>query len=173
MVARFDRKRGYATLRGPHDSIPKIPKELQKAPEKLASRFFQLASGHAMIAPLKEKLRWIRSNICWWCGSGRQTREHLFKERLTWKKDTRELWEEVGEATVMEKETIGRNRYKGRKGFYVGRQGGGHNAALGPGSTPIRVLMSDEKCIPAVLRFLDKTGCGKLKEGVVLTRQTL
>ena len=84
MVARFDRKRGYATPRAPHDSIPKIPKELQKAPEKLASRFFQLASGHAMIAPfLKEKLGWIRSNICWWCESGRQTREHLFKERLT------------------------------------------------------------------------------------------
>ena len=40
-----------------------------------------------------------------------------------------------------------------------------------PGNAPIRVLMSDKRCIPAVLRFLGKTGCGKLKEGVALTGQ--
>ena len=126
-----------------------------------------------MIAPfLKEKFGWIGSDVCWWCGSGRQTREHLFKECLAWKKEIRELWEEVGEATVIGREMIRKNRYKGKKGFYVGRQESGHIAARRPGNTPIGVLMPDERCIPAVLRFLDKTGCGKLKEGAMLTRQT-
>ena len=79
------------------------PRELQRAPTELASRFFQLASGHAMIAPfLKEKFGWIRSDVCWWCESGRQTREHLFKECLAWKEEIRELWKEMGEATVTE-----------------------------------------------------------------------
>ena len=79
IIARLDKDRGYATLRRPREGIPRIPKDLQRAPKELASRFFQLASGHAMIASfLKEKFGWIKSGICWWCGTGRQTREHLF-----------------------------------------------------------------------------------------------
>ena len=54
----------------------------------------------------------------------------------------------------------------------MGGLGNEHTGARGPRNTPIRVLMSDERCIPAVLRFLDRTDCGKLKEGVVLARQT-
>ena len=125
-----------------------------------------------MIAPfLKEKFGWIDSDICWWCGTRRQTREHLFKECLAWRKEIRELWEEVGEAIATGSGKI-RNRYKGRKGFYLNRREGENVAARGPGDTSIGVLMSDEECIPAVLRFLGRTGCGKLKEGVVLTRRT-
>ena len=37
------------------------------------------------------------SDLCWWCGSARQTREHLFKECITWKEEIRELWKEIGE----------------------------------------------------------------------------
>ena len=51
IAARLNRERGYATLRRPQERIPKIPRGLQRAPKELASRFFQLASGHAMIAP--------------------------------------------------------------------------------------------------------------------------
>ena len=50
MAASLNRVRGYVTLRKPKGGIPKIPKDLQRAPKELASRFFQLASGHAMIA---------------------------------------------------------------------------------------------------------------------------
>ena len=51
--------------------VQKIPEELRRAPKEFASRYFQLASGHAMIAPLmKEKFGWIESDLCW-CGSGR------------------------------------------------------------------------------------------------------
>ena len=124
------------------------------------------------MAPLKEKFGWIGIDICWWCGTGRQTREHLFKECLAWKEEIRKLWEEIGEATATGRETAGKSKYKGRKGFYLGRQGNGFVAARRPGNTPIRVLMSDERCIPAVLSFLGRTGCGKLKEGVILARRT-
>ena len=138
MVAMLNKTRGYATLRKPHDSIPRIPEELRRAPKELASRYFQLASGHAMIAPfLKEKFGWIGSDVCWWCGSGRQTREHLFKECLAWKKEIKELWEEIREATDTGKELGGgEDMFKGRKGFYLGRQEGRCNPARRPGNAP-------------------------------------
>ena len=52
------RSRGKRPYRIPkRGEIPRIPKELQRVPKELASPFFQLSSGHAMIAPfLKEKL---------------------------------------------------------------------------------------------------------------------
>ena len=78
----------------------------------------------------------------------------------------------MGEATAIGREVKGRNRYKSRKGFYLGMQEGGMGAVRRPGNTPIRVLMADERCIPAVLTFLGSTGCGRLKEGVILSKRT-
>ena len=128
MIARLNSRRGYTTVRKPRDRIPGIPLELQEVPKELASRFFQLASGHAMIAPfLREKLGWIDSDVCWWCSSGRQTREHLFRECSAWAKGVRELWEEVGRVSGTCKEN--RSRHRGRKGFYLGRQEGGGTAS--------------------------------------------
>ena len=66
--------------------------ELRQAPKETASRFFQLASGHAMITPfLKDRFGWVDPALCWWCGTGRQAREHLFKECVTWKCEIRKL----------------------------------------------------------------------------------
>ena len=48
LVAQLSRERGYVTFRRTKEDIPRIPKALQRAPKRLASRFFQLASGHAM-----------------------------------------------------------------------------------------------------------------------------
>ena len=46
--------------------VPGIPRALRRAGKGLTSRFFQLASGHAMIAPfLKEKFGWVDSDSCW------------------------------------------------------------------------------------------------------------
>lgn len=155
MVASLNRGRGYVNLQRPKGRIPKIPGDLQRAPKELASRFFQLASGHAMIAPfLREKFGWIDSDMCWWCGSGRQSREHLFKKCRTWKEEIRRLWKEVGEATASEYKGSRRTGYKGRKGFYIGWQGGNCGAGRRPGNTPISMLMADERCIPAILSFL-------------------
>ena len=63
---------------------PRIRDDLRRAPKRIAARFFLLASDHAIAAPfLRERFGWISSDICWRCGSGRQTREHLFKECIT------------------------------------------------------------------------------------------
>ena len=60
----------------------------------MATRFFQLFSGHAMIAPfLKERWGFVNTDACWWCDKGRQSREHLFKECTAWTKEIRELWQ--------------------------------------------------------------------------------
>lgn len=99
LITQLDKKRGYVTLRKTRENIPKIPRALRTAPKRPASTFFQLASGHAMIAPfLKEKFGWIESDTCWWCMTARQTREHLFKECPAWKEEIEELWKEAGEA---------------------------------------------------------------------------
>ena len=174
MITDLNRKRGHVTLRRKGNTIPKIPEALRKAPKALASRFFRLASGHAMTAPfLKEKFGWIDSDVCWWCTGRRQTREHLFKECPAWKQGIRRLWKEVGEATREEaggdRGSLPRNRqYRGRKGFGIGIRTGHTYRARGPGNTSVGALLGDERCIPAVLSFLAETKCGLVKEGVVL-----
>ena len=60
---------------------PRIRTALRRTGKGVASRYFQLLSGHAMIAPfLKDKWGWTDSDACWWCDGGRQSRDHLFKE---------------------------------------------------------------------------------------------
>lgn len=82
--------RGRRTFKIPTEgSRPRILPGLDRAPKELASRFFQLSSGHAMISPfLREKFGWVSSELCWWCGSARQTREHLSKECVTWRQES-------------------------------------------------------------------------------------
>ena len=57
-------------------------KLLQRAPKNIASRYYQLLSGHAAIGTcLKDKIRKTDDDQCSWCLSGkRQTRHHLFTE---------------------------------------------------------------------------------------------
>lgn len=61
------RSQGSRSYRVPAEGeVPRIPAELRKTPKELAPHFFQLASGHAMIAPFnREKFGWIESNLCW------------------------------------------------------------------------------------------------------------
>ena len=146
--------------------VPRIPRALRGARKEVASRFFQLASGHAMIAPfLKEKYGWVESDQCWWCGCGRQSREHLFKECRTWKKEIRELWKEVGkisgEGTGKSGKASPRRR---RKGFGFRS----HEYNVGPGNCPVRKLLSEPLFMEAVLVFLEKTDVGKVKKGVIM-----
>ena len=55
---------------------------LRHTPKHIAVRYYQLLSGHAAIGTyLKDKIRKIDSDNCWWCGGGkRQARHHLFTE---------------------------------------------------------------------------------------------
>ena len=92
------------------EAKPRIRGPLRKIGKGVASRFFQLLSGHAMIAPfLKEKWGWTDSDKCWWCDGRRQSRDHLFKECSMWKKEIAELWKEIGRISGKrrKKETTG------------------------------------------------------------------
>jgi len=56
-----------------------------KAPKRIATRFYQLKTGHALTAT---HLKWIKlreGDQCWWCCRSRQTREHLFKHCNRWR----------------------------------------------------------------------------------------
>ena len=122
-----------------------------------------------MIAPfLKEKFGWVNSDTCWWCVKGKQTREHLFKECSAWKQEIRKLWKEVEEATGDQEGRLKGGIYKGKKGFRLGVQGQDRRGGRSPGNTSIRSLMADERCIPAVISFLESTKCGKVKEGIIV-----
>ena len=82
---------------------------------------------------------------------GRQTRGHLFRECVAWKKEIRELWKRVGE--VSDK----------------GRRSGLLKIMRRPGNTPIKSLLPEERFIGPVLDLLKSTGVGMIKEGVVLS----
>ena len=160
------RSRGRRPFRIPgRGEVPKIPRGLQRVPKELASRFFQLSSGHAMIAPfLREKFGWTESDSCWWCSGGRQSRKHLFKECRTWKEEIRTLWKEVGDASGISGRGELGSVYKGRKGFCFGIE----REQTHPGNCTVGRLMADPRFTVAVLKFLADTGVGKIKKGVVI-----
>ena len=169
IVRGGSRRRPYVVPR--EGTVPKIPTTLGLARRELAVRFFQLESGHAMTAPfLKEKFGWVSSDQCWWCGSGRQSREHLFKECRTWKEEIRKLWKELGEISMANKEIkdgkSGRQRSgkRRRKGFgFVS-----HEQRVRPGNCTIGRLMSDQRFTEAILSFLEGTQVGLIKKGVIV-----
>ena len=117
-----------------------------------------------MIAPfLKEKFGWVESVTCWWCSSGRQSREHLFKECRAWREEIRLLWETVGDISGKHKDRPG-GIYKGRKGLVLGSSKG----RTSPGNRSVGRLFGDPRLTEAVLKLLADTGVGKIKKGVVV-----
>ena len=152
-------------------TVPRIPPALGLARRDLAVRFFQLASGHAMLAPfLKEKFGWISSDQCWWCGSGRQSREHLFKECHSWKREIKKLWKEVGEISVADRDTKDGEARRQRKGKRRKKGFGflSHEQRVRPGNCTVGRLMSDPRFIEAILSFLGNTQVGLIKKGVIV-----
>ena len=141
---------------------PSIRPALRKVTKGVASRFFQLLSGHSMSAPfLKDRWGWSDTDECWWCNKNRQSREYLFKECTRWKKEIKELWKEVGEASG--KRGGHATDFKSRKGFgYRVKE-----AKARPSNTPIRELLSDDRYTEAVLAFLKATKVGEVKAGVI------
>ena len=163
--------RGRRPYRIPREgAVPKIPATLGRAKKSLASRFFQLASGHAMTAPfLRDKFGWVDSDQCWWCSSGRQSREHLFKECRAWN-EIRELWRKVGEISNADRDRegeISRGEKRGRKrrkgfGFFSQEFG------VRPGNCTVGKLLGDPRFTEAVLSFLRDTQVGLIKKGVIV-----
>jgi hypothetical protein len=120
---------------------PNFRPELHRTPKELASRFYQLMMGHAVIAPyLKYKIKTSDSDECWWCEipGKRQTREHLFKECIHWKDEIKRLWKRV-------EKDVGWRHYRHK---------------------PISALFNEVKATDAILAFLDKTRVGKLRGGL-------
>ena len=141
---------------------PGIRAPLKKTGKRVASRYFQLLSGHAMIAPfLKDRWGWTDSDACWWCNGGRQSRDHLFKECRRWEEGVGKLWDAVGRASGRRPE--GDGPFKSRKGFgfHVRR------AVARPSNTAVRELLSNDRYTEAVLDFLRGTRVGEVKEGVI------
>ena len=98
--------------------------------------------------------------MCWWCGIGRQSMKHHFKECRTWKTEMRAL--DSSQKGIGRKGAVGR-AFRSRKGFgYRVRQ-----ARARPSNTSIRDLLSDDRYTEAVLRFLGDTKVGEVKAGVI------
>jgi len=109
-----------------------------KAKKRLASRFYQMKTGHCLTG---QYLAWTTRRpdaTCWWCQYKNQTREHLFKNCPQWKSQQRTLW-----ATVLE-ET---RKLPG--------------PARGRDRTNIAKLLADQRCSQAVLTFLATTDVGR------------
>ena len=104
-----------------------------------------------MIAPsLKGRWGWTDSGVCWWCERDGKA-EHLFEECTAWKKEIRELWTKVGEASGgRDRATGATDPFKSRKGFgYRVRQ-----ARARPSNTSVRDLLSDDRYTEAVLEVI-------------------
>jgi len=101
--------------------------------KRLASRYYQLKTGHACTG---QYLHWakVRPDAqCWWCKCPSQMRDHLFKVCPEWKMQQKILWAEVLKET---------KRWKGR--------------------WMVRDLLADRRCGQAVLDFLSSTDVGRL-----------
>jgi len=109
-----------------------------KANKRLASRFYQMKTGHCLTG---QYLAWTTRRpdaTCWWCQYSIQTREHLFKNCPQWRCQQKTLWTTVFKET---KKLPGPTRNRDR--------------------TKIAELLADERCSQAVLQFLATTDVGR------------
>ena len=68
---------------------------------------------------LEGKFGWVESDGCWWCGEGRKSRDHLFKECKTWKEEIRRLWKEVGKISGPGRNKAGGGVYRDAEVFVL------------------------------------------------------
>jgi len=103
----------------------------------IASRFYQLKTGHGLPGQYLNRTKKRATPQCWWCRYRMQTRDYLFKECPEWKTLQKVLRADV------EKET---GRWKDR--------------------WKIRDLLADGRCSQAVLDFLSTKDVGRRVPGV-------
>jgi len=109
-----------------------------KAKKRLASRFYQLKTGHCLTG---QYLSWTTRRpdaTCWWCQYSIQTREHLLKNCPQWRSQQKTLWTTVLKET---RKLPGPTRSKD--------------------CTSVAELLADERCSQAVLSFLATTDVGR------------
>jgi len=101
--------------------------------KRLASRFYQLKTGHCRTG---QYLHWAKARPtaqCWWCRCPTQTRDHLLKECPRWKEQQKALWGEVYKETGR-----GKRRWRALE------------------------LFADPRCSQAQLDFLTTTDVGRI-----------
>ena len=103
-----------------------------KAPKRVAARYYQLKTGHALTAIHMKRIKRQENDQCWWCFRSKQTREHLLKHCTPWRAQQKAMWAKVEKVT------------KRRKGRWK-----------------MAELFADERCSEAVLEFLRTTDVGR------------
>jgi hypothetical protein len=64
--------------------------------KRLASRYYQLKTGHAITGEHLKRINSTNDDRCWWCNNGeRQTMKHLIKDCHKWRKETEKLKKEI------------------------------------------------------------------------------
>jgi hypothetical protein len=78
-----------------------LPEKLKVDPQvyairrPIATRFFQLKLGHAITAAYLFRIKKKDSKSCWWCGSANQDIDHLLFLCRKWRKERKELYQEL------------------------------------------------------------------------------
>ena len=65
---------------------------MMEAKKTIAARFYQLKTGHALIAKYVLRIGKRSDMKCWWCGHQYQTRDLLSKWCKRWKREQKRLW---------------------------------------------------------------------------------
>ena len=117
----------------------KMRKALNRTRKEIASRYYQLLSGHAAVAEHLVRVGQATSSECFWCGSGeRQTRYHLLVKCRRWTPEIKKMWQRV-------------------------------RLESGWGGAPsVRRLFGDERNVKAILGFLERTKVRKMPSRVLL-----
>ena len=114
-------------------------KALNRTRKEVASRYYQLLSGHAAVAEHLVRVVQATDDTCFWCGSGeRQTRYHVFVKCRRWTPEIKRMWRKVRADSGWE------------------------------GAPSVRRLFGDERNVGAILDFLEETRVGKMLGRVLL-----
>jgi len=120
---------------------------VMESKKMIAARFYQLKSGHALMAQYIRQIGKRRDMKCWWCGHEYQTRDHLFTWCKRWKQAQKRLW-------IDEQE--GEEGYKGNQKVLKQPKI----------SLPMSLVFAEEKCSKGLMDFLFHTDVGRIT-GVV------
>jgi len=114
-----------------------------EAKKTIVARFYQLKSGHALLAKYLLQIRKRSDMKCWWCGHEYQTRDHLFKWCKRWKQEQKWLWVDGQE---------GEDGYEGVEKLLKKPKI----------SLPMSLIFAEEKCSQALIDFLSCTDVGRI-----------
>ena len=115
------------------------------------------------------RVEWVPGH----CGvQGNELADSCARDEATRAEKLRHARDERGDVTRQRQGMISISFVKAQARKRANKEWGRMVASLNRMRGYVTLRRPYDRCIPAVLRFLGRTGCGKLKEGVVLTSQT-